>query len=250
MKKNKLIFSFLIPLAMIMSSCSTQNLFMSDKKETDNSILKSASINNFEHKLKADDKISISVWNHDDMSMGSIFGIYNSNEVYGKWQILNADGFVNLPQIGMTCLSGMTADEAGNFLSGIYSEYILDPIIVVKVLNHKVTILGEVKNPGNFILDEGYNNVVECLAMAGGLNFFAEKAEIKLIREYQANAQEYIIDLTSMDRYNLSNVRILPGDVLYVPAKGAKSFERRSSILVSLAGVLSATAIVFSVFSK
>ncbi len=248
MKSYKLI-SILILAITLLASCGTQNMFTMQENKTDNSLLYSNATDGFVYRLKPDDKLSISIWNHDDLSMGSIFGIYNSNEVYGKWQIINHEGLLNLPKIGTVKLSGLTIQQAEIYLQELYAEHIVDPIIVIKVLNLQVTVLGEVKHPDNHLLDEDYNSLTDVLGMAGGLDFYADMSQIKLIRESSDSTNSYIIDLTSMDKYDQSNIRILPGDIIYVPVRRSKNMEKRSSTIVAFAGLISAIAIVYSVFN-
>ena len=83
--------------------------------------------------IKTDDKISLSIWNHDDMSIGSVFSIYNSNEAYGKWVLVDKAGFVSFPKIGKVKVSGLNCPQAADTLQALFAKYLVDPIIVVKV---------------------------------------------------------------------------------------------------------------------
>ena len=124
--------------------------------------------------LKTGDKLSISVWNHDDLSVGSIFSNYNSNEVYGKWLLVNSDGDVTLPQIGKVHLLDLTIEEAEKKLANIYVKLIVEPLVVVKVLNKEITILGEVNRPGKVLLEKDIMSLHEVLGHVGGLGDFAD----------------------------------------------------------------------------
>ena len=75
MKKILIVISILL-----LYSCKTVNLF---EGEQNHSAFKHID-HNYQHVLAPDDKISISVWNHDDLSIGSSFSIYNTNESFGK----------------------------------------------------------------------------------------------------------------------------------------------------------------------
>ena len=132
--------------AMFFSSCITQNLVSRSKKDETNVKAETqvfAYDPNYVYTLKKDDKINISIWDHDDMSVGSIYGIYNSNEVYGKWLMLDADGNVEVPKLGTVNLMGLTVAQAKQKLSTELKKWIVNPIVEVKVLNKEVTILGE-----------------------------------------------------------------------------------------------------------
>ena len=160
--------SFLTTL-LFLQSCGNHNLFTSKGEKKTVAALAELQTDSI-HLIKTDDKVSVSIWNHDDLSIGSLFGIYNSNEVYGKWVLVNESGVASLPKIGAVKLGGLTTTEAADHLKGPYSKFIKDPIIVVKVLNREVTILGEVATPGNYLLEKESNTLFELLGKAGGIN--------------------------------------------------------------------------------
>jgi len=87
-------------LAIIaLSGCATQNLARKNKMEKGVTTFQPNP--NYEYKIKSDDKINLSIWDHDNMSVGSVYGIYNSNEVYGKWLMVDHEGLINLPKYGL-----------------------------------------------------------------------------------------------------------------------------------------------------
>lgn len=196
--------------------------------------------------IKQDDKLSISIWNHDDLSVGSIFGEYNSNEVYGKWLLVDKNGEVQLPKIGKVALAKKDITEAQNYLSKLYAEWIVDPIIVVKVLNREVTVLGEVKSAGNLVLEKEKNSLGEILARAGGTTDYADTRELVLIRD----GVDFKVDLSQDDGSRLSKLEVKNGDMIYVPAQKAKNFIQKSPGLVAVSGVLSTIAIIVSVLNS
>ena len=81
--RNIIIF---VCTVILFSACKTSNILVEPKsdRDTDEAILDSvfAYDANYEYHIKKDDKISISVWGEDNLSVGSTYGIYNSNEVY------------------------------------------------------------------------------------------------------------------------------------------------------------------------
>ncbi len=248
MKLLKITYILLLPLmALSLGSCSTQNLFSGSQNLGDKDNLMDYRMESYEYVIQPGDKISLSVWGHDDLSVGSVFGIYNSNEVYGKWVLVSNSGEVQLPKIGQFAIGGMTTVEASHKLTEVYSEYIVDPIIVVKVMNMQATVLGGVNSPGNFILEEERTTLVELLGMAGGFDFYSDRSEIKLIRGRKSKMKEYYIDLTKMEEYEFNNIIIIPEDIVYVPTKNSKTVDRRSTTLIAFATALSAVAVFVTI---
>ncbi len=232
-------------LASVFSSCKTQNL-IATKKNANNEIDSSLILNNYKSIIEIDDKISVSIWNNDEISVGSVFGIYNSNEVYGKWVMVDESGSVILPKLGKVELLGLTLVEANEKLKVLYSKIIVDPIIVVKVLNKEVTVLGEVKNPGKYVLEKEKNNVFEIIGMAGGIDFYGDIKNIKLIR----NNFEYKIDLTNKAYSENKNFMILPKDIIIIPTKKGKTLDKKLPNLIPFTSAITAFAIAFSLIIK
>lgn len=238
-----LIFS----LIFLLGSCKVQNLIQSSNVETNNEDLFSAESKNYEYTIQPEDKLSISIWGHDDLSVGSVFGIYNSNEVYGKWVLVDREGKVALPQLGEVKVADLTTREFTDSLKMSYSKFIQKPIIVVKVLNKRISLLGAVKQASSMILDEEQVSLLELIAKAEGFDYYADRSHVKLIREKDGLPKEYIIDLTQMEAYEQSNILIRPGDVIYVPSKNGKAFDKKSNRMLPFLGVISSLAVLISV---
>ena len=231
---------FLITIALFVSSCAYQNILESDNQ---NDISELLTINsNYQYRIKVDDKLSISIWNHDNMSIGSLFGIYNSNEVYGKWVMVDAAGYIMVPKFGRIRLIGLTCVEAADALASLYSEILVDPNLVVKVLNRDVTILGEVRTPGKYIIEKQRNTLTEIIGFAQGFEFYADKKKVQLIR----NNKSYIIDFTRLINNNYQ-ILIQAGDVINIPTRIGKSIDKKAPTLIPFASALTALALIFSV---
>jgi polysaccharide biosynthesis/export protein len=148
-------------LALVLSSCTTQNLFVSHGEEKqDIMLMRDASFlfnSKYEYRKRKDDKVNISVWGQDDLSVGSAYGIYNSNEVYGKWLLVDVNGNVQLPKIGTTHIEGYTVDELQDSLKAIYKKWIVTPVVTVKIQNKQISVMGEVRNPAVIEIDKDNN---------------------------------------------------------------------------------------------
>jgi polysaccharide export outer membrane protein len=228
-------------IAVLLQSCATQNLFTSGPEEQYK--IDALLISKTESRLKPDDKISVSIWGHDNLSVGSVFGIYSSNEVYGKWVLINQKGEAVLPRIGAVCLAGLTKEEAVTTLKELYGKFIIDPIIVVKILNREVTVLGEIVTPGNYLLEKDRNTLFEVIGRAGGLNFYANKKKIKLIRYNH----EFHFDLTKMDEFALNNINLQSGDIIYIPSSEGKIIDKKAPTLIPLTSLITTLVLIISI---
>jgi polysaccharide export outer membrane protein len=235
--------------AILFTSCATQNIVTMQNKDKADLKTETAAFNynpNYEYTLQKDDKVSISVWDNDDLSVGSIYGIYNSNEVYGKWLMLDATGNVTVPKLGEINLMGLTVPQAKEKLTVGFKKWIVNPIIEVKVLNKEVNVLGELKTPGKYLLEKDNNTLLDVIAKAGDFDFYANKKKIQVVRLVNDQPVTIVVDLTKMDDYLSSNIQIHPGDVVYVPSRKGKHWDKRAgSTIVPLASLVSTLVLVF-----
>lgn len=228
--------------SMFLSSCATQNLFQEEQEGQENltELLKDSESS---YILKTDDKISVSVWNHKEISIGSIFDIYNANEVYGRWVMLDANGTVTLPKIGDVKLGGLSIDQAELKLKNQYSKFIKDSSIVVKVLNREATVLGEVQTPGVFLLEKTHNSILELIGRSEGMLEYADMCAIMLIR----GDEKYLIDMSKTNQVDLAHINVLNGDVIYVPSRKGKIFDKKAPTIIPFATLATSIALVTSV---
>jgi polysaccharide export outer membrane protein len=127
------------------------------------------------------------------------------------------DGTVALPAIGHVKVTGLTRPEAAKQIEELYRKNLLkDPIIELKIVNLKVTILGEIKGQGNYTLTKDRTTLVELIGEAGGLTDKANEANVKIIRGDQKNPQVTEINLRDIQSINDPRAILQSGDVIYI----------------------------------
>lgn len=234
-------------LLTVLVSCKTQNLFVESGKKTDRNTSDSCFQYNatYQYAIREDDKLSISVWGQDEVSVGSVYGIYNSNEVYGKWLLVDIDGNIEMPKIGRFYAKGKTVIELRDTLRVLLSKWILNPVVDVKVLNKEITVLGEIKNPGVIKVDKDRNNLMELIGHSGGFEFYADLKRVKVLRQEGVNVRVTNINLTNDGNFDAKNIQLHPGDVVIVPSKKHKAFDKRIATIIPFTTAISAAAILF-----
>jgi polysaccharide export outer membrane protein len=237
----KPIFKYLL-LALVLTSCKTQNLLVGKNTTADKSAF--AYNADYQYTIRKDDKISISVWGEDELSVGSVYGIYNSNEVYGKWLMVDINGNIEIPKIGTTNVLGKTIPELKSLLAEKLKKWLVNPIVDVKVLNKEITILGEVRNPNTVPVDKDRVTLLEIVSKTGGFEFYANLKCIKVLRQEGENVRVTNIDLTVADDILNTNIQLHPGDIVIVPSKKNKEFDKRIATIIPLTTTISAAAIL------
>jgi polysaccharide biosynthesis/export protein len=241
------LYLFLISIAALLGSCSMQNLMSKSDRALHNDSLFFKQ-DNFQYIIKKDDKLSISVWDHEDLSVGSIYGIYNSNEVYGKWLMVDAFGNIAIPKIGEFNVAGKTVVQIEDTLKTIFSKSVVSPIVEVKVLNKEVSVIGEVKMPTKVLLDKEENYLLEIITRAGDFDYYANKTKVTVVREINDLPYKIEVDLTGMDLHHTQNILIQPGDIVYVPTRRGKNWDKKASTAIPVTSVITSIIVILTVF--
>lgn len=212
-----LTFSFLV----IFSSCSykqDQILFERRNAITDTAAQKNTGTENYQ--IKPQDILQIR--NLQNVSYivdvptgnGSSAGGGNSS---GQTFQVEEDGYVALPVIGRVQVAGLTRIQATKTIEDMYRKTLLkDPIIEIKIINLKVTILGEIKGQGNYPLLKDKTTLVEMIGQAGGLTDRANEKNIEIIRGDQKTPQVTQIDLSNIQSINDPAAILQNGDIIYI----------------------------------
>ncbi|MEI7508155.1 MAG: polysaccharide biosynthesis/export family protein [Flavobacterium sp.] len=243
----KIIFRTLA-IILLFTSCKTYNLLENKKGALDKEVFSYDA--NYQYKIRKDDKITISVAGEDEYSVGSEYGIYNSNEVYGKWLLVDANGNIEVPKIGTINVLGKTVPELKQFLQLKLKQWIVFPVVDVKVLNKEIAILGEVRTPGTIQVDRDKNNLFEIISKTGGFDFYANLKSIKILRQEGENVKVTNVDLTNSDDILNTNILLHPGDIVIVPSRKFKDFDKRISTIIPFTTTISAAAILLNFFKK
>lgn len=127
------------------------------------------------------------------------------------------DGTVALPALGRIAVGGLTKLQASRKIEDLYKTSLLkDPIIDLKIINLKVTILGEVRTQGNYLLLKDKTNLVEMIGEAGGLTDKANEKTIQIIRGDKAKPQVIVADLNNIRTLANPELNLQNGDIIYV----------------------------------
>lgn len=240
----------LLALFLGLTSCKTTNLFVDNKAGNSVSDLDSVFLpdSNYEYQIRKDDKITISLWGEDELSVGSTYGIYNSNEVYGKWLMVDANGNIEIPKIGTLHVEKHTIVELKESLKLLFGEWIKNPIVDIKILNREITILGEVRDPQVISIDRERNTLLEMISRCNGLEPYANARSIKVLRQSGDHVHVANINLVENGNYQMKNINLFPGDVVIIPSKKNKDFDRRVSTIIPFATTITAAAILLNTF--
>lgn len=165
------------------------------------------------------------------------------------------DSTVNLPAVGKLKVVGLTRVEAQKLIQDQYAKVLLqNPIIELKIVNLKVTLLGEIKGQGNYQLVKDQTTLVELIGEAGGLTDKANEKDIKIIRGTEKQPKVIDVDLSNIATINDPKSLLQSGDIVYVSQSKRASRNdnlQNFSVILQPALILFNTAlIIFTLVKK
>lgn len=163
--------------------------------------------------------------------------------------LVDNEGKINFPVLGELKVGGLTKKEAEQMIVEKLKPYIKEiPIVTVRMVNYKISVIGEVARPGTFTINNEKVNLLEALAMAGDMTVWGLRDNVKLIREGADGKQEIItLDMNKAETILSPYYWLQQNDIVYVTPNKAKS--RNSDIGNSTSLWFSATSILVSLAS-
>lgn len=130
--------------------------------------------------------------------------------------ILDKEGKIEFPLLGSIALGGLTKTQAVAKLKELLKDHVSDAVINFRILNFKVTVLGEVQKPGTYSVASERITLLEAIGMSGDLTIYGNRTNVLLIREKNGTKTMERIDLTKSDFLNSSAYYLSQNDVVYV----------------------------------
>jgi len=162
--------------------------------------------------------------------------------------IVDKNGTINFPVIGRIQLAGLTLSQAIDRISKSVSNYVKGPVINLKIMSFKVTVLGEVLKPGPILVNQEKISILDAIGAAGDLTIFGDRKNVLLIRENNDGTLNYIrFDLTSSDLFKSPYYYLQQNDKVIVEPNRTRQLDSRFgaadgyrlSIVSMVIGVLS-----------
>lgn len=169
--------------------------------------------------------------------------------------LIDKEGYINFPVIGKIKIGSLEKSDAVTHIQSKIAEYINNPIVHLQIENFKITVLGEVGNPGTFRIPNDRVTLLEALGLAGDLNLTGVRKNVLVIREVNSQKKEFRVDLTSKEFFNSPVYYLKQNDVVYVePNMSARSqstfIRNNSSVFVSIISVIVSTVYSITIISQ
>lgn len=259
--------SLLLSVILLLTACNTSQkvLYLQDAKvNTPEKIENSQVI-----KIEPKDMLSIVV-SSNDPQVAKIFNLPvtatqagTDRPSYGNYLIgyvVDNDGYIDFPILGKIKAAGLSRWQLQEHISKSLEEkkMLNDGLVTVEFMNFKVSILGEVTNPGTYTINSDKVTVLEAIAMAKDLTIFGERDHVYVIREENGQRKSYQLDLRSADIFKSPAYYLKQNDVIYVQPNSVKAGQstinqnamKSVSLWISIASLLTSIGVLIVNIAK
>ena len=246
-------------LILVLNSCKTPKnttayYFKTIKNDT---TINTSFPNGGELKIRKSDLLSINISSlnkeedniYNAPAMSGSIGTSGAASVSGY--LVDAEGNIQLHKLGILHVEGMTRALLKNKIQKDISPYLKDPVVTVRYLNHKITVLGEVAKPQVISMPEEQLSLLDVLGASGDVTAFARRENILVIRENGTGKEFKRINLEDHSVFTSKWYWLQPDDVVYIEPNDKKiNEEDRNRRNQNLAIGLSAMSIIITVLSR
>src|SRR5690606_13498016 len=169
--------------------------------------------------IQPNDILSISVSSLSKAAT-EIFNIHDGavNTETSNGYLVSSEGNIQFPMLGTIQVAGLTKEQLQNKLEKSLSDkqLLLDPIVLIRFLNFRITVLGEVTKPAVINIPSEKVSLLEAIGLAGDLGIHARRDNVLIIREEQGQSTFERINLNSNELFTSPYYYLKSGDVVYV----------------------------------
>lgn len=248
---SKKITIIILFLSLLLVSCVSKQkmLYVQDNVSSNSDI-------SFELKLQPDDMLLINVTSEnpeiaEPYNLKAVSLQNNTEEdAATKRQLtylIDKNGYVDFPIIGKIKIGGLTKEEATAEIQNILKDHVKDALVTIRLINFKITVLGEVQKPGAYTVKSERITLLEALGMAGDLTIYGKRSNVLLIREQNGQKVTHRIDLTKSSFIDSPYYYLSQNDVLYVEPNGTK--VNSSAIGPNLTVGISALSLIVTIIA-
>ena len=184
----------------------------------------------FEYRIQTNDVLHIRVLSADqeinntfniNNNAGGNFG--NPGSLYISGYSVDHQGNISLPIVGKLSVRNLTLFEVQNLVQQSIDVYLKNATVIVKLINFRITVLGEVTRPGSFVINNAQANLFEALGQAGDIQQFGNKENVRIMRQTSDGAEVVSLDITKSDIMNSKYYYLQPNDVIYIEPLRSKT---------------------------
>jgi polysaccharide biosynthesis/export protein len=159
--------------------------------------------------------------------------------------LVDQNGNIEYPRIGTLHVEGLTKEQLSDAIKEKLKEQLTQPSVIIRFVNYKITVLGEVRSPGTFTLPTDKVTILEALGLAGDITDFGKRASVKILRENNNQREIGTVNLTSKELFTSPFYHLQQNDVVFVEQESRKVRQQEQQNLAQQIGI--ATSIITAI---
>ncbi len=129
---------------------------------------------------------------------------------------VDKDGTIDILRIGKINVIGKSLAEIKSEVEMKLKDYLIDPVVTIRILNFHITVLGEVNMPGTYNIPYARVDVFQALGFAGDMTINGKRNNVMVVRQTDQGKKVHKIDLTKKGSFSDEFFYLQSGDIVYV----------------------------------
>ncbi|RYY90496.1 MAG: polysaccharide export protein [Chitinophagaceae bacterium] len=251
-------FCYIFVLAILTASCGPRRVlhnYLEDIK--DSSFKKEVLI--AEPVIQKNDLLSIKISSASlNPATDQLYNLTATSQGSGLQQepgyLVNVHGNIEMPRIGELHVEGLTKSELEKTIKAKVKDVLAQPSVVIRFLNFRITVLGEVARPGVQSIPTERLNILEAVGMAGGITEFGTIQRVRVLRETNGQRQTAVLDLTSKKVFEDPYYQLQQNDVVLVDQTDyrlqAGEQQRRTQQVTFALAIVTSLALLYNILTR
>lgn len=220
-------------IIMIISSCVPQKkmLYMRVKSDAD-TLTEYVNKREVTYKVQNGDNLYIKIVSMDQttndilnpMGSGGGGGSNSGGGNYLNSYTVSEEGYLEFPLVGKLYVRNLTVEEITTLLTEHLDGFIKEFVVIIKLVNFNITILGEVRSPGLYNIFQTDINLFEAIAMAGDMTDYSIRDDVTIIRKTKDGSKVRQVDMSSRSFLSSEYLYLQPDDIVYIKPIKMKQF--------------------------
>ena len=165
-------------------------------------------------RVRSLDLVAVEPFNVDPPNAANISGGGATRPLIGY--LVSRQGTIDFPQLGTINVIGLTTEDLRDTLKQKLVPYLNDPVVMVRFLNFRITVLGEVTSPNTFFVANERVTILDALGQAGDITPYGNRTNVLVIREQNGQRQTGRLNLQDRDIFTSPFFYLQQNDVVYV----------------------------------
>lgn len=198
--------------------------------------------------LGATDPVAIFNNGGTNYNITSSIGAGGNSGGDNKGYLVDINGFIDYPVLGKVKVSGLTIRQVKDLMAKRLEDFIKEPVVEVRIINYRITVLGEAGSPGIIIASNHKLSIIDAIAMAGDMPITGRKDNVMIIRETEGRREYARLNLNSRNVFSSPYYYLKQNDIIYIEPTRVRKQETNDFLRFYLPTVTSLLSTAIAIY--